>query len=185
MTRAASIFITFALAATLPGCAGLTRLHQEVALKALIHKGYKGEATHVPPQYARDFERGWKQAYYNVSFGADPCPPSTPPGHYWTIKYQNAEGVRKISAWFAGYRRGVQAAIADCRPIYNEVPVGAICVRQSAVECSPEQPVTLLGPLASLPEVPLAMVPPVPLQQEVATELAGDSSSNLSLANRY
>ena len=86
---------------------------------------------------SRHFERGWRQAYYNVSKGADPCPPSVPPEVYWSTKYQNAEGSVKIAAWYDGYRQGAAAAQEACRSVFSNIPVVERCVRESSMQCAP------------------------------------------------
>ena len=126
------------LLAFLPGCATLRNAHEGIAIREIAHKAYHAE-RHAPgpSKVARHFERGWKQGFYNVSVGADPCPPSTPPQEYWSVKYQNPDGCRMISAWFEGYQRGVRVALAQHRDAYNNVPVGSRCFRQSSMECTP------------------------------------------------
>ena len=120
------------------GCVGLPRVHQEVALTSLVKKAYRAEpGTPKSSQYARHFERGWKQAYYDVSRGADGCPPSVPPESYWSIKYQNPEGCRRIAAWFEGYECGVLAAQRDGRQLFADVPIGEICSREDSGVCNP------------------------------------------------
>lgn len=122
----------------LAGCAGLSYCREEVALRGVIHHALQRERLpSLPPKYRQHFKNGWKQAYYNISKGADPCPPSTPPEQYWTTKFQNVDGGRKISAWFAGYQRGVEAAQRDCRHVYSKVPLGPYCERPSAHWCEP------------------------------------------------
>ena len=120
------------------GCAASVRhLKEDVGLRLLAHRAYLASHTPASCQYPKHFASGWKQAYYDISLGGDPCPPSTPPQQYWTLKYQNPEGCRKIASWFSGYHHGVSAAYRDCRPKYSKVPVGSYCERQSAAECNP------------------------------------------------
>lgn len=148
-----NLLIAFAISSpAFVGCAGVSYLQNEVALKDLAHQAYRCEPG-VPKRnkYARHFERGWVQAYYNISKGADCCPPSAPPEQYWSTKYQNNDGQRKIAAWFTGYSCGVAAAQRDCRDKFATVPVGASCTRERATKCSPSERVDgLLDDAASL-----------------------------------
>ena len=167
------------------GCAGLGDLQQEIARKELVHDAYRCEqAEPGSVKYARHFERGWRQGYYDVTKGGDGCPPSVPPQQYWTVKYQNAEGCRQIATWYNGYRRGVTAARRDGRHLYSGVPVGAVCERPRAHECFPIDELRTYDivesdvPVAS--EITRADVPPnVPTREMpvVANEPTGTADS--------
>lgn len=121
------------------GCAGIRHFQEDATLKMLAHKAYLGvESKNC--EHPSDFAKGWKQAYYNISMGSDPCPPTVPPQRYWSAKYQSAAGRRKIACWFAGYEQGVAAAQRDCRDYFSDVPVGAYCQRDSVTKCTPTDP---------------------------------------------
>lgn len=141
MTRLPTVIILcLGTSLLLSGCTGVSRLREELATREMAKSSYAsnyhGTAT---CQESRHFERGWRQAYYNVSKGADPCPPSVPPEVYWSTKYQNPEGCGKIAAWYEGYRAGATVAKSECRDAYSKVPVMARCVREE-VPCEPVQP---------------------------------------------
>jgi|GEM_PF-5865872 len=123
------------------GCAGLSTVREELALREMAKRSY-AKCHHNRPSglYSRDFERGWRQAYYNVSRGYDACPPSVPPEVYWSTKYQNPQGCKSIAAWYQGYNIGATTATAECRSGFSKVPVMANCVRDEATQCNPIQP---------------------------------------------
>lgn len=129
---------TVLILALLSGCSSSrTALHNEIALRGLMQDAYHAEDC-VPQasKFARHFERGWKQAYLDVSHGADGTTPSTAPKQYWSVKYQTPDGCKKIDAWYEGYARGVSAAMRDCRDQYVGVPARP-SQRSSATECRP------------------------------------------------
>ena len=165
-TYTSGLLVLLALATSCGCAAGMHHLREDVGLKLLAKRAYKSEPASACT-YPKHFSRGWKQAYYNVSLGADPCPPSIPPQPYWSKKYQDAEGCRKIEAWYAGYHKGVEAALRDCRPQYNKVPIGAFCERQSEAECRP----TSEFPPTELNEVSPPLSPPVPEEANTASSL--------------
>ena len=139
MTRL-SIQITLAIAASiLPlGCTGLSHFREDIALREMAKHSYASKSNpRGTGDHARHYERGWRQAYFNVSRGADTCPPSVPPEVYWSTKYQTPRGCQQIAAWYEGYRCGAAAAEAECRPAYSKVPVMANCIRPDSQECNP------------------------------------------------
>ena len=136
LVASTAFFVAFAT-----GCAGLSTVREELALRELAKRSY-AKCHHNCPSglYSRDFERGWRQAYYNVSRGFDACPPSVPPEVYWSTKYQNPQGCKSIAAWYQGYSAGASTAVSECRSGFSKVPLIANCVREEEMQCTPVQP---------------------------------------------
>lgn len=129
-------FATFIVFLT--GCSGLSSYRDDMAIQAMAKRSYaRREGKRAVGPCSKDYERGWRQAYFDISHGGDGCPPSVPPEVYWSTKYQNPQGCKHITAWYDGYRCGSAAAMAECRSSFAKVPVVANCIRPSAVECSP------------------------------------------------
>lgn len=130
----------FAVITSMVGCSGMRFHREELALLDTAKRAYQCEAQ-APSvnKYSRHFERGWKQAYYNVAKGLGTCPPSSPPEAYWSHKYKNPDGCRKIAAWYEGYRLGAAAAQRDCQHLFSDVPVVGSCQREDACLCCPEK----------------------------------------------
>ncbi len=132
--------VGFVVCPSLVGCSGARFHREELALLETAKRAYRCEAR-APSvnKYSRHFERGWKQAYYNVAKGMGTCPPSTPPEAYWSHKYKSPDGCRKIAAWYEGYRLGALAAQGDCQNLFADVPVVGSCQREDACLCCPEE----------------------------------------------
>lgn len=129
------------ITSSLVGCSGLSNCREELSLFEAAKYAYRCEpaAPTVVTKYSRHFERGWQQGYYNVSKGMGTCPPATPPEPYWSIKYKNQDGCRKIAAWYEGFNRGALAAQRDCRDDFSSVPLVGSCQRDDACQCCPEE----------------------------------------------
>ena len=85
----------------------------------------------------RDFERGWKQGYFDVSMGGDTCPPTIAPQEYWAPRFQSLEGRQLVACWFEGYRLGAATAQRCGMNALNFVPLGPYCERQQCLDCPP------------------------------------------------
>ncbi len=56
--------------------------------------------------------RGFKAGFAAHLFDGSTAPPPVPPAHYRHFSYQTPDGYLAIEQWFAGYRHGVDAAVA-------------------------------------------------------------------------
>ncbi len=123
------------------GCTGLSHLRNDLAIQGMAKRSFaRQQCDRSITPYSRDYERGWRQAYYDISRGLDGCPPSVPPETYWSTKYQSQEGCKHIVSWYDGYRTGAAAALAECRGSFSKIPVMANCTRPSAVDCNAVEP---------------------------------------------
>lgn len=135
-------FLALATLLCFTGCTGLSQYREDVGIFEAAKRAYRTEpaAPKKVNKYSRHFERGWHQGYYNVTKGMGCCPPTTPPAPYWSFKYRNQDGGRKIDTWYAGFRHGASAAQRECRHLYTDVPIVASCQREEAGNCCPEEP---------------------------------------------
>ena len=148
------------------GCTSFSRCSEEMTLLDTAKRAYRHSGAAAPKsgtKFSRHFERGWQQGYYNVSKGMGDCPPSVPPEAYWSIRYKNPDGCRKIAAWYDGFRAGATAAQCDARDQFSDVPyMAAGCQREGACMCSPEMPLRSGNEEAMPTVVPAEAAPVVP-----------------------
>lgn len=117
------------------GCHAAREHMRDTSLRYLAHRAYSladRPGAHDP--FPRDFRAGWEQAYYNVSIGLDPCPPSVPPECYWGTRFDTPAGRQRVDAWFRGYQYGAAAAVCDQRDQVNPLPTGPECERPRVCE---------------------------------------------------
>jgi hypothetical protein len=73
--------------------------------------------------FSQHFEYGFKEGYSEYLYaGGSSAPPPIPPRHYWNDKWQTPEGHQAIGDWYAGFREGVAAAMAEGCRHYAVVP---------------------------------------------------------------
>lgn len=109
------------------GCSSLQEAKQEYLLgyrnTKLAEEAWKSMAgEYCNNLYNVDFERGWKQGYYDVASGGTGCAPAIPPSRYWHIRYQNSCGHQRVMAWFNGYREGSLVAEQDGVAAFSAIP---------------------------------------------------------------
>ena len=203
-----SLALGLGLLVMLSGCANIQEMQSRHWTKRLAAKAYKADpGTPRKGPVARDFERGWREGYYDVARGSDGQPPLLPPQSYWTFKYQNCEGAQKIASWYEGYLLGANAAHEDGIGQFNVIPTSPLkdCGVCSANRgCQPCQcgagqgaapggmpaepvieyvapPMAVSGPaLRSLPPVGPETVPPRDVAPVIATAPAVRAGSPVS-----
>jgi hypothetical protein len=99
--------------------------------------------------------------------GGNGQPPVAAPWPYWTVHYQNPQGIQAMEDWFAGFRQGAAAAMQSGYRQYIVLPLTA-----SPAGLYAPQPPILIGP----PPVP-PPAPPTPPAPE-ATPRDKDSMSH-------
>ncbi|MCA9246949.1 MAG: hypothetical protein KDA42_07535 [Planctomycetales bacterium] len=133
------LVVCIAVLASLSGCAQFQEHQSRRWTKKLAENAFKEDpCAQKGGPTARDFERGWRQAYYDVARGSDGQPPVLPPQSYWAIKYQNADGAQRIAAWYEGYLLGASAAHRDGVGLYNVIPTSPLadCCGNGCSNCS-------------------------------------------------
>jgi hypothetical protein len=105
------------------GCAGLEDWHYRGVNRYRAYSAWSNAKSTIPSgRVDRDFARGWKDGYFDVSTGASETQPAVPPAQYWGTKFQSQEGRCRIENYYAGWQCGANAAISSCRPYLNAVP---------------------------------------------------------------
>jgi hypothetical protein len=64
-----------------------------------------------PHAYSPDYGQGFKEGFAEYLYSGKEDSPALAPAHYRRFSYQTPQGYHAIEDWFAGYRRGVAAAI--------------------------------------------------------------------------
>jgi len=134
------------LLTAMSGCVNIRNMHEDLYTRREAHQAYKSACHPDSLSTSRDFERGWKQGYYDVILGMPPCPPSTPPEAYWGPKFNGPAGRQAIAEWFAGYQAGACVASGNCPS--DTIPAGPYCERPPTAGC--------FGPACSVVEGPAA-----------------------------
>lgn len=81
------------------------------------------QAANAETAFSRHFELGFKEGYSEYLYaGGSSVPPPVPPRRYWNDGWQTPEGHQAIGDWYAGYREGVAAAMAEGCRHYAVVP---------------------------------------------------------------
>lgn len=113
-------------AGSLAGCSSLQESKQEYLIdyrnRRLTEEAWRSMSHQYSNMYMVDFERGWKQGYYDVASGGSGCAPAIPPSRYWHLRYQNACGHQRVMSWFNGYREGALVAEQDGVAAYSAIP---------------------------------------------------------------
>lgn len=73
--------------------------------------------------YGEHFYNGFCAGYSDVCNGGDGYVPALPPVSYRSSRFQSADGVKCVNAWFEGYPAGVAAARKEKVGNYNNVLV--------------------------------------------------------------
>lgn len=108
------------------GCGSMYHLREDLVVQREAKHEFDKVFTHLPKgKHARHYERGWRQAYYDVSVLGKTCPPSLPPQPYWSAKYKNQMGPSYVQQWYAGYNDGAAYA-RECgmQPVLPWQPSG-------------------------------------------------------------
>lgn len=124
------IFV-YILLASLCGCSAVQPQTYHANLQDRIRTAYRSAPQPLANgPYGRQYERGWKQAYFDFSRGSDGQLPSVPPGAHRLDRCSDGTEMRRISAWYRGYEAGLLAAGCNCPGGLTEGNV-----------CRPEPPV--------------------------------------------
>lgn len=109
------------------GCvsmAGLQDMHFSYCNKYRASEAWKCSFNSTQRKsLSDDFEKGFKQGYYDTAMNKDCRLPPVAPPKYWSARYQSCEGQCKVQDWFRGYQHGIAAAQSYSCPDYVEVPV--------------------------------------------------------------
>ncbi|MBX3423862.1 MAG: hypothetical protein KF752_20080 [Pirellulaceae bacterium] len=115
------------LTSLMPGCAGIGRttgailsdgswgecLEEHRNRSCALKAWFRREHNFSSQCNLRDFREGFIAGYMSILEGKPGCTPTVPPRGYWGWSGQTSEGQSQMSAWFAGFPYGVQAAKDD------------------------------------------------------------------------
>lgn len=129
------ILLIFGLLPT--GCASLTDFHYEQTQRARARTAWRDHGVDSrPAAYARDYERGWKDGFYDVATGGKGCPPPVAPCHYWKPEQVLIDGDQPRLAYYSGFQDG--AAVASQFPPTHYLRIWSSCecpVQQCETAC--------------------------------------------------
>jgi hypothetical protein len=124
--RVSVALVIVGLSACGPGCALLTdsartMCHYVADSVEDVREGFRNRhwaelawkdlSAAEPGTHSDDFALGFKRGFADyLDKGGSGEPPVLPPPRYRHLRYQTPQGYAAIEEWFAGYRRGVEAA---------------------------------------------------------------------------
>lgn len=141
------------------------RLVADEAWKAVL-------ASEGDTRYTCDYAKGFKQGFKEyLDADQTTSPPPVPPKEYWTLRYETPEGKAAVDNWFAGYRRGSEAAAqSQLRELVQ--------IRSSGVGLPPSKDMVQLADV-TLPNPVVPTVPaPLPLPKPTPMPPAMNGSAN-------
>lgn len=108
------------------GCSSLQEAKQDYLIsyrnEQMAKEAWRSMRGEYNNMYPTDFERGWRQGYYDVASGGSGCSPAIPPSNYWHIRYQNSCGQQRVLSWLNGYREGALVAEQDGVAAFSAIP---------------------------------------------------------------
>lgn len=118
-----------------------------------------------------DFREGFENAFEDVSTGSRGQVPSQPPPPYWNMCARSPDGHARVEQWYAGYRVGVDLALAHYGE-HNHVHLAALeCPETNYPEIMPTQ---IGGPMSPSEPTPVGRQPYVrPSMQSMQQEPGG------------
>ncbi len=118
--------------------------------------------------HEKSFKEGFCDGYRSIASGGDGCTPALPPKKYWSWKYQSAEGIAKVNAWYEGFPLGAKAAEQEGVGFYSQVQISRTVQNQYQASRSDE-------PCLTCPQAPIVSTPAVKAASPVAGAPASQS----------
>jgi hypothetical protein len=117
--------------------------------------------------FPKEFGRGWRQGYFDVSMGRCGNVPPVPPRRYWSAHYNNCCGAQAIQDWYVGYQTGVIAAERKGAGNWHRLPaLGDYC--EPATDAMPWSSGQPISPEAEPLPSPHAKASPNPASEQQA-----------------
>ncbi|MCA8990957.1 MAG: hypothetical protein KDA88_03215 [Planctomycetaceae bacterium] len=86
-----------------------------------------------------DFREGFENAFEDVSTGSRGQIPSQPPPPYWNMCARSPDGHARVEQWYAGYRVGIDLALAHYGDHNRVHPAGMECPAANYPQILPTQ----------------------------------------------
>ena len=96
----------------LVGCASLTDYKYEHTQRSRARSAWRDQGSNCKPNcYGKDYERGWKDGFYDVATGGKGCPPIVAPVSYWKPSQILEDCDRARNTYYSGFQDGVACAL--------------------------------------------------------------------------
>lgn len=94
------------------GCANLYDVQYELSQKSRTRSAWRAlpERAKANQNYPRDYERGWKDGFYDVTTGGTGCPPVVAPSCYWSPSQILDHCDNRRNEYYSGFQDGAAHA---------------------------------------------------------------------------
>ena len=94
------------------GCASFTDYKYEHTQRSRARSAWRDHGSNCKPNcYGKDYERGWKDGFYDVATGGKGCPPVVAPVSYWKPSQILEDHDRARNTYYSGFQDGVACAL--------------------------------------------------------------------------
>ncbi len=135
------------LLAPASGCSSLSDFHYEQTQQARARAAWRAHGS-APNCYAKDYEAGWKDGFYDIATGGKGCPPLVAPCKYWAPEQILEDRDRARNAYYSGYQDGVACSLRYPQTHYLKLWTSCEC---PGPECKEGCPTGACVPCQSLP----------------------------------
>lgn len=110
------------------GCASVADYRYLYSKKLLAWSAWRSAKDRVPDEKnTRDFAKGFKAGFLDVSRGGDGTAPAVAPKEYWTARYSCGNDCGAINLWYEGFYYGAQDALCSGYQNCHAVPSRSNC----------------------------------------------------------
>lgn len=118
-----SRYLILAFFAASGGCASLSDYHYNHVAKSRARAAWSSAKVELPAECNnRDFRKGYRDGYLDVSTGGNGACPPVPPTCYWGPSFQDREGLLRVQQWYEGFSRGAHDALQCYKNTWHNVP---------------------------------------------------------------
>ncbi len=94
------------------GCASLTDYKYEQTQRSRARSAWRDHGSNCEPNcYGKDYQKGWKDGFYDVATGGKGCPPVVAPVTYWKPSQILEDHDRARNTYYSGFQDGVACAL--------------------------------------------------------------------------
>ncbi len=124
------------LLAPLAGCSSVSDFHYEQTQHARARAAWRSHGC-APNCYAKDYEAGWKDGFYDIATGGKGCPPLVAPCKYWAPEQLLEDHDRARNAYYSGFQDGVACSLRYPQTHYLKLWTSCECPGpQCANQCT-------------------------------------------------